>query len=48
MTGILSVYLLPMRPIKVKPKKEEKNYTLKTNKQTKNRKKETFRVNINS
>jgi hypothetical protein len=36
-----------MRSIKVKPKKEGKNYTLKTNQ--KNRKKrEIFRVNIKS
>jgi hypothetical protein len=35
-----------MRPIKVKPKKEKKkNYTLKNKK---NRKRETFRVNIKS
>ena len=32
MAGTLSVYHWPMRPVKLKTKKEEKNYTLKTNK----------------
>ena len=44
MVGTVSVYLWSMRPIKVEPKKEKKLHF----KNRKNRKKETFRVNIKS
>ena len=48
MAGTLSAYHWPLRPIKVKSKKEEKNYTLKTKNKKQKKKEETFRVNIKS
>jgi len=47
MAGTLTVYQWPVRPMKVKPKIKKKKKVLHFKKQ-KNRKKETFRVNIKS